>query len=90
MKLKLRKGVTAAVFTVVAAAIALSVGIWAISLVFGSVNQAGWSAAANSTYTTVQTNTFNALLLLSVGLIVMGAASIISYFYMGGRGKGGY
>lgn len=83
-----KKAVTAAVFTVIASAIALAVGIWAISLVFGSVNQNNWSATANTTFATVQTNTFNALLLLSVGLIVMGAASIISYFYMGK--KGGY
>jgi hypothetical protein len=84
------KRVTATVFVVVAAGIALAVGLWAISLVFASVNQASWSSSANSTFTTVQTNTYNALLLLSVGLIVMGAATIISYFYVGGRGKGGY
>lgn len=179
MKIRLNKAVTAAVFTVIASAIALSVGIWAISLVFGSVqlptvltsvanetitfttndtyysfaNQPSclsdvplpgncgvgttgvtnvgnltmnlntscytWTTSqikilnlgtltcglktgvdyvvtydyytysnqnAATNFRTVQTNTFNALLLLSVGLIVMGAASIISYFYMGKQG----
>jgi len=82
-----KKGVAGQVFLVVAAAIALAVGIWAISLVFNSVNQGGWSATANTTFATVQTNTFNGLVLLSVGLIVLAAGSIISYFY-GGRKEG--
>lgn len=81
-----RKGITGSVFMVVAGAIALMVGIWVISLVINSVSQAGWSAAANTTYTTVQSTVFNSFTLLAVGLIVLAAAVIIGYFGFGRRG----
>lgn len=83
------KGVTGAVFATVGGAVALMVGIWVVSLVITSVNQDNWTSAANTSYSTVQTTVFNAFTLLAVGLIVLAAAVIISYFY-GGKGKGGY
>jgi hypothetical protein len=82
------KGITAAVFLVVAGAIGLFVGIWVISLVINSVTQTNWTATANSTYTTVQSTVFNAFSLLAVGLIVLAAAVIIGYFSFG-QGKRG-
>lgn len=77
------KGITGSVFMVVAGAIGLFVGIWVISLVMNSINQEGWSSAANSTYTTVKTTIFNAFTLLSVGMVVLAAAVIIGYFSFG-------
>ena len=70
-------------FMVVGGAIALFIGIWVISLVINSVSQTGWTAAANSTYTTVQTTAFNSFTLLAVGLIALAAAVIMGYFGMG-------
>jgi hypothetical protein len=81
-----QKGITGSVFMVVAGAIGLFVGIWVISLVIQSVNQGGWTAAANSTYATVQTTVFNSFTLLAVGLIVLAAAVIIGYFGMRKQG----
>jgi hypothetical protein len=63
----------------------ISTGTYNVSYSFYDIQ----SAQSYNTLTTVQTNIFNALLLLSVGLIVMGAAMIISYFYVGGK-RGGY
>lgn len=80
-----KKGITGSVFMVVAGAIALMVGIWVISLVMNSVNQANWSAEANTTYTTTTNTVFNSFTLLAVGLIVLAAAVIIGYFGFGRR-----
>jgi hypothetical protein len=81
-----KKGIAGSVFMVVAGAIGLFVGIWVISLVINSVSQAGWTTAANTTYTTVQTTVFNSFTLLAVGLIVLAAAVIIGYFSFGRKG----
>jgi hypothetical protein len=82
-----RKGITGSVFAIVGGAIALFIGLWVISLVMQSVSQASWTSTANSTYTTVTTTVFNAFGLLAVGLIVLAAAVIISYFApLGGGG----
>ena len=41
---------------------------------------------SSNTFQTTQTNVFNGMVLLSVGLIVLAAGSIIAYFYGGKRG----
>jgi len=79
-----KKGMVAgAVVGVIGAAITIFIGIWVITSVQSSISQGGWSAAANTTYTNVQTTTWNAVQLLSVGLIVMAAVVILAYFGFG-------
>jgi hypothetical protein len=79
-----RKGiVTQSVIATISAAIALFIGIWVISSVISSINQGGWTTTANTTYTNVQTTMWNALQLLSVGLIVLAASVILAYFGLG-------
>lgn len=81
-----KKGiVTQSVIAVISAAIALFIGIWVISSVIGSISQTSWTAAANTTYTSVQTTMWSALQLLSVGLIVLAASVILAYFGFGRR-----
>lgn len=69
--------------TIIAAAVSIFIGIWVLSMIMNSISQSGWSAAANTTYTTVQTTTWNAIQLLSVGLVVLAAAIILTYFGFG-------
>lgn len=84
---KKRKGiVTQSVIAVISAAIALFIGIWVITSVIGSINQANWTAAANTTFTNVQSTMWSSLQLLSVGLIVLAASVILAYFGFGRRG----
>jgi hypothetical protein len=87
MKLLSRKGlVTQSVIAVISAATALFVGIWVISSVISSVNQANWSTTANTTFTQVQSIMWSALQLLAVGLIVLAASVILAYFGFGRKG----
>jgi hypothetical protein len=84
LELVAKKGlVTQSVIAVISASIAIFVGIWVISSVIGSINQGGWSTAANTTFTTVQTTMWNSLQLLAVGLIVLAASVILAYFGFG-------
>jgi hypothetical protein len=76
-------GIGGAVIGVIGAAITIFIGIWVLSSVSSSITQGGWSTTANTTYTTVTNTTWNAINLLSVGLIVMAAVVILGYFGMG-------
>jgi len=83
-KLAIRRGiVTQAVVAVIAASIALFIGIWVVSSVIGSVNQTGWTTTANTTFTSVQNTMWSAMQLLAVGLIVLAASVILAYFGFG-------
>jgi len=78
---KSKKGVVVGgAVAVVSAAIAIFIGIWIVSLVLTSVNQSGWTAQANTTFTSVQNTTWSAFTLLAVGLIALAASIIFLYF----------
>lgn len=79
-----RKGIVAAsVVATVSAATALFIGIWVVSTVITSINQAGWTATANTTFTNAQSIMWSSMQLLAVGLIVLAAAVILAYFGVG-------
>ena len=81
-----KKGiVTQSVIAVISAAIALFIGIWVISSVINSISTTNFTAAANTTYASVQNTMWSALQLLSVGLIVLAASVILAYFGFGRR-----
>lgn len=58
-------------------AVALIIGIFVYATISTSINQDSLSTAANSSITTVNTNTFTAFTLGAVVLIVIAAAAII-------------
>jgi hypothetical protein len=69
----------------VAIAITMLVGILVIQGVISNVNQAGWSQAANSTWTSVIQNIWAAFGLLVIIPLVVGAVIILRVI-SGGRG----
>jgi hypothetical protein len=73
------------IIAVVVAAIGLSIGLWVLSISFGSVSQTGWSAAANTTFATIQNNTWSAFNLMSVAIIVMAFGVIVLAFMFGNK-----
>jgi hypothetical protein len=70
----------------VAIAITMLIGIMVIQGIITSVNQAGWSQAANSTWTSVQTNIWAAFGLLVIIPLVVGAVIILRVISGGGGG----
>jgi hypothetical protein len=70
----------------VAIAITMLIGIMVIQGIISSVNQSGWSASANSTWTSVQTNIWAAFGLLVIIPLVIGAVIILRVIGGGGRG----
>lgn len=63
----------------------LKVGIYKVSYTYYSFQ----SDNANTALVNTRTSTFNAFTLLAVGLVVLAAATIVSYFGFGGK-KGSY
>jgi hypothetical protein len=74
------------VLAIVVVAVTLIIGVIVFEEVSTSINRGGWSAAANSSYTTVSSNTFSGLDLAAVGVIVLAAAAILGIiFVLGAR-----
>jgi len=68
---------------VVAGAATLYVGMLVNSQIQSNISRSGFSAAENTTYTGINTNVNTAFTLIGVGLIVTGAAIILSVIRTG-------
>lgn len=79
-----RKGVGGVVYVLIGLMIMLLVGIIVVNALINSQTpDSSWSASANSTWTSVQTNIWIAMGLVTVSLIIVGAMAILSYLNMG-------
>ena len=67
-----------AVLVVVGAA-SLFIGLYVVDALDDAILRGTWSAAQNTTYTSILNNTFTAFNLLGVALIVIGAGLILAY-----------
>jgi len=67
-----------AVLVVVGAA-SLFIGLYVVDALDDAILRNDWSAAQNTTYTSILNNTFTAFNLLGVALIVIGAGLILAY-----------
>lgn len=87
MRLELlsRKGLSAVgmAVAIVLVATTLIVGVWIFTTVQASVNQAGWTAAANTTFANIVTTTWSSFQLGVVSLIVIAAVAIIGILVAG-------
>lgn len=63
--------------------VSLLIGIVVVVNLISSQTQAGWSANANTTWTTLQTNIWTAFTLLVIVPIIIGAVVILSYVRRG-------
>jgi hypothetical protein len=86
VKLMSMRGLGGIAGVFVAIAITMLVGILVIQGIVSNVNQAGWSQAANNTWTSVQTNIWAAFGLLVIIPLVVGAVIILRVI---GGGRGG-
>lgn len=83
-----RKGMGGVVYVLIGLMIMLLVGIITVNaLVNSQTPDSTWSLKANSTWTSVQTNIWIALGLVTVALIIVGAMAILSYLNIG-KGAG--
>ena len=62
----------------------LLIGIIVVQALVSSQTQTGWSAAANTTWTTLQSNIWVAFTLLVIIPIIIGAVAILGYLHFGG------
>ena len=62
----------------------LLIGIIVVQALVSSQTQTGWSAAANTTWTTLQSNIWVAFTLLVIIPIIIGAVAILGYLRFGG------
>lgn len=69
--------------TLVGILVSLLIAIIVVMALIGSQSQAGWSAAANTTWTSLTSNIWIALTLLVIVPIVIGAAAILYYVRRG-------
>jgi len=60
------------------------IGIVVVNALISSQDQAGWSASANTTWTTLQSNIWVAYTLLVIIPIIIGAVAILGYLRFGG------
>jgi len=60
------------------------IGIVVVQSLIASQTQAGWSASANTTWTTLQSNIWVAFTLLVIIPIIIGAVAILGYLRFGG------
>lgn len=66
----------------------LLVGIIVVNALINSQTpDTTWSADANTTWASVQTNIWVAMGLVAVGIIIVGAVAILSYLNFGGGSK---
>ncbi len=81
-----KKGVGAIIFVLVGLMVSLLVGIIVVNaLVNSQTPNNTWSAKANSTWTSVQTNIWIAMGLVTVALIVVGAMGVLLYLGLGSK-----
>jgi small-conductance mechanosensitive channel len=64
--------------------VTMIIGIIVIQALISSQTQAGWSLAANSTWTALQSNIWIALTLMVIIPIIIGAVAILGYLRFGG------
>jgi len=83
-----RKGVGGVVVVLIGLMIMLLIGVIVVNALINSQTpDTTWSAKANSTWTSIQTNIWIAMGLVVVSLIIVGAMAVLSYLNMGnGRG----
>ncbi len=80
-----KKAVGGVVVALISMMVMLLVGIIVVnSLVNSQTPDDTWSADANSTWATTQTNIWVAFGLVAVGIIIVGAVAILSYLNFGG------
>jgi hypothetical protein len=78
------------IYVLIGLMIMLLVGIIVVNALINSQTpDTTWSAKANTTWASVQTNIWIAMGLVTVALIIVGAMAILSYLNMGG-GKQGF
>jgi hypothetical protein len=83
-------GVGGVIYVLIGLMIMLLVGIIVVNALINSQTpDSTWSAKANTTWASVQTNIWIAMGLVTVALIIVGAMAILSYLNMG-SGKGGF
>ncbi|MFA5365382.1 MAG: hypothetical protein WC325_09415 [Candidatus Bathyarchaeia archaeon] len=84
-----RKGIGGVIYVLIGLMIMLLVAIIVVNALINSQTpDSTWSLKANQTWTSVQTNIWIALSLVTVSLIIVGAMAILSYLNMGQGGKG--
>jgi len=91
LELLSRKGLSAVgmAVAIVLVSTTLIVGVWIFTTVQSSVNQAGWTASANTTFTNIVSTTWSSFQLGVVSLIVIAAVAIIGILVSGfGRAAG--
>ena len=77
------------IYVLIGLMIMLLVGIIVVNALINSQTpDSTWSAKANTTWASVQTNIWIAMGLVTVALIIVGAMAILSYLNMGGGNKG--
>lgn len=69
------------IMALVIGAVVIFIGIYATTQVINSISQAGWSAAANSTYSTVQSTFWNSIQLGAVSLITLAASLVLGSLF---------
>lgn len=69
------------IMALVIGAVVLFIGIYTVTQVIASISQGGWSAAANTTYTNVQTTFWNSMQLAAVSLITLAASLVLGSFF---------
>jgi multisubunit Na+/H+ antiporter MnhB subunit len=84
------KAVGGVIYVLIGLMIMLLVGIIVVNALINSQTpDSTWSAKANTTWASVQTNIWIAMGLVTVALIIVGAMAILSYLNMG-QGKSGF
>jgi hypothetical protein len=80
-------GTQGIVLTIVIVAILLMVAINVIGSVGTAINRSGFTTQQNTSFTNVNTQSFSAIDLTTVTLIVLAAAAILGAVFLFGRGK---
>jgi hypothetical protein len=83
-----KKAAGGVVVALISMMVMLLVGIIVVnSLVNSQTPGSTWSASANTTWASVQSNIWTAFGLVAVGIIIVGAVAILSYLNFGGGAK---
>lgn len=81
-----KKAAGGVVVALISMMVMLLVGIIVVnSLVNSQTPDSTWSADANTTWASVQSNIWVAFGLVTVGIIIVGAVAILSYLNFGGK-----
>jgi len=66
--------------------VTILVGIIVVQSLISSQTQAGWTLAANTTWTALQSNIWVAFTLMVIIPVIIGAVAILGYLRFGGGG----